>query len=185
MRRQPGGGLMTMRRTLLVGIAASMIFSLSVGSQTPARVGSALTGRVTSAAEGAMEGVLVSAKREGSNMTITVVSNASGAYAFPQDRLAPGRYAVSIRAAGYRIAGAGKDRGGHKPRLPLNWTCAWNRQAFWRRHFSSPARSGCTAIRFLRKRSSPLSETARVAIASRSPRCLHMTPGRRPTSCSA
>ena len=79
---------MTMRQTLLVGIAASMIFSLSVGSQTPARVGSALTGRVTSAAEGAMEGVLVSAKREGSNMTITVVSNASGAYAFPQDRLA-------------------------------------------------------------------------------------------------
>ena len=99
---------MTMRQTLLVGIAASMIFSLSLGSQTPARVGSALTGRVTSAAEGAMEGVLVSAKREGSNMTITVVSNASGAYAFPQDRLAAGRYAVSIRAAGFVLPGPEK-----------------------------------------------------------------------------
>ena len=102
---------MTMRQTLLVGIAASMIFSLSVGSQTPARAGSALTGRVTSAAEGAMEGVLVSAKREGSNMTITVVSNASGAYAFPQDRLAAGRYAVSVRAAGFVLPGPRKDGG--------------------------------------------------------------------------
>jgi virginiamycin B lyase len=68
----------------------------------PAQVAAAaLSGRVTSAAEGAMEGVLVNAQREGSNITITVVSNASGVYSFPQDRLQPGRYALSIRAAGY------------------------------------------------------------------------------------
>jgi streptogramin lyase len=48
-----------------------------------------------------MEGVLVGAKREGSNMTIGVVSNASGVYAFPQGRLEPGSYTITIRAAGY------------------------------------------------------------------------------------
>ena len=52
---------------------------------------SALTGRVTSAQEGAMEGVLVSAHRDGSPITVTVVSDASGHYAFPADRLPAGR----------------------------------------------------------------------------------------------
>jgi hypothetical protein len=36
----------------------------------------ALSGRVTSAEEGAMEGVLVSAKQTGSSVTVTVVSDA-------------------------------------------------------------------------------------------------------------
>lgn len=99
-----------MKRTLLVGIAVASILSLTLGSRIPAQVAtsSALTGRVTSAAEGAMEGVLVSAKRQGSNMTITVVSNASGVYAFPQNRLEPGQYSVSIRAAGYVLPGLEK-----------------------------------------------------------------------------
>src|SRR5688572_21137253 len=64
----------------------------------------ALSGRVTSEAEGAMEGVLVSAHREGSNKTITVVSHADGRYSFPSDRLEPGRYAVSVRAVKYVLA---------------------------------------------------------------------------------
>ncbi|HYY61854.1 MAG TPA: carboxypeptidase-like regulatory domain-containing protein, partial [Burkholderiales bacterium] len=60
-----------------------------------------LSGRVTSAEEGAMEGVLVSAKREGSTITVTVVSDAQGRYSFPEKRLAPGRYALRVRAVGY------------------------------------------------------------------------------------
>jgi virginiamycin B lyase len=64
----------------------------------------ALTGRVSSAPEGAMEGVLVSAKRDGSPLTITVVSDASGRYGFPADRLAPGHYTLAIRAVGYELA---------------------------------------------------------------------------------
>ncbi|HET7134211.1 MAG TPA: carboxypeptidase regulatory-like domain-containing protein [Gammaproteobacteria bacterium] len=64
----------------------------------------ALSGRVTSAREPAMEGVLVSAKREGSSKTVTVVSRADGRYAFPSDRLEPGRYAVSVRAVKYLLA---------------------------------------------------------------------------------
>jgi hypothetical protein len=64
----------------------------------------ALTGRVVSKEEGAMEGVLVSAKREGSTVTITVVSDRHGDYAFPRNRLAPGRYSLRVRAAGYEVA---------------------------------------------------------------------------------
>jgi virginiamycin B lyase len=64
----------------------------------------ALAGRVTSAQEGAMEGVLVSAKRDGSPLTITVVTDATGEYGFPADRLAPGHYAITIRAIGYELA---------------------------------------------------------------------------------
>jgi len=97
---------MTMKRNLRLCVAAAGILAgltaLTVFESAPLQVASpALTGHVTSATEGAMEGVLVSAKREGSNMTLTVVSNAAGVYAFPQDRLQPGRYNVTIRAAGY------------------------------------------------------------------------------------
>jgi virginiamycin B lyase len=64
----------------------------------------ALTGRVTSAQEGAMEGVLVSAKRDGSPLTVTVVTDATGRYGFPAERLAPGHYRLAIRAIGYELA---------------------------------------------------------------------------------
>jgi virginiamycin B lyase len=65
----------------------------------------ALTGTVSSTEEGRMEGVLVSAKREGSNKIVTVVSNARGVYSFPRDRVDSGRYDVSIRAVGYVLPG--------------------------------------------------------------------------------
>ena len=54
-----------------------------------------------------MEGVLVSAKRAGSTMTITVVSNAQGQFSFPQDRLEPGMYSLTIRAVGYELPSRG------------------------------------------------------------------------------
>jgi virginiamycin B lyase len=64
----------------------------------------ALTGVVASAEDGAMEGVLVSAQQQGSPITITVVSEASGRYRFPAERLSAGRYRLSIRAVGYELA---------------------------------------------------------------------------------
>jgi hypothetical protein len=63
----------------------------------------ALTGQVSSAAEPIMEGVLVSAKKSGSTVTVTVVSDDKGRYAFPADRLEPGTYAISTRAIGYKL----------------------------------------------------------------------------------
>jgi virginiamycin B lyase len=65
----------------------------------------ALTGRVTSPPEGAMEGVLVSAQRTGSPISVTVVTNQAGRYSFPADRLPPGNYALRIRAIGYELEG--------------------------------------------------------------------------------
>jgi len=67
----------------------------------------ALAGQVSSAEEGAMEGVLVSAKKTGSTITITVVSDAKGRYSFPAAKLDPGRYAIRIRAVGYDLEGPG------------------------------------------------------------------------------
>jgi hypothetical protein len=69
------------------------------------QAGAALTGSVRSAKEGLMEGVLVSAKRNGSTITTTVVTNAQGVYSFPSERLQPGQYNVSIRAVGYVMDG--------------------------------------------------------------------------------
>ena len=48
-----------------------------------------------------MEGVVVSAKRVGGKVTVSVVSDQDGHYAFPADRLAVGEYELRIRAAGY------------------------------------------------------------------------------------
>ncbi len=51
-----------------------------------------------------MEGVLVSAQRDGSPVSVTVVTDATGHYAFPADRLPSGRYGLRIRTTGYEIA---------------------------------------------------------------------------------
>jgi streptogramin lyase len=83
---------------LLSAVAAATLLNVA-GAQ--AQTGAALTGNVSSAQEGAMEGVLVSAKKEGSHITITVVTDDKGHYAFPADRLEPGHYNLKIRATGY------------------------------------------------------------------------------------
>src|SRR5258706_14733577 len=63
----------------------------------------ALTGRETSAQEGVMEGVLVSAQRNGSPISVNGVSNKAGRYSFPVDRLTSVHYALSIRAIGCEL----------------------------------------------------------------------------------
>src|SRR5688572_15508398 len=91
-----------MRVARLLAFVSLLVFPIGTYAvATPA----ALTGTVTSAEEGAMEGVLVTVKRAGSNMNVTVVTDAQGRYAFPADRLEPGNYALRIRAAGYDLAG--------------------------------------------------------------------------------
>ena len=65
----------------------------------------ALQGTVSSAEEGAMEGVLVSATKSGATVTVTVVSDDKGHYSFPAARLAPGQYDLAIRAVGYEVDG--------------------------------------------------------------------------------
>ena len=53
-----------------------------------------------------MEGVVVSARKDGSTITISVVSNDQGHYAFPASKLDSGHYSLTIRAAGYDLDGA-------------------------------------------------------------------------------
>jgi hypothetical protein len=64
----------------------------------------ALTGDISSAREGKMEGVVVSAQKAGSPITVSVISDAKGRYEFPRERLEDGDYAVRIRAIGYDTA---------------------------------------------------------------------------------
>ncbi|HWG05907.1 MAG TPA: carboxypeptidase regulatory-like domain-containing protein, partial [Beijerinckiaceae bacterium] len=73
---------------------------------TPAVAAVTLAGQVSSAEEGPMEGVLVSAKKDGSTITTTVVTDDKGHYSFPADRIEPGHYTIAIRAIGYDLDGA-------------------------------------------------------------------------------
>src|SRR5713226_5077578 len=86
--------------------AVTLFFAASHVIGAASSPGVALTGQVSSQEEGAMEGVLVSAKRDGSTVTITVVSDAKGRYSFPSSKLEPGLYALRIRAVGYEAEGS-------------------------------------------------------------------------------
>src|SRR5207302_1486451 len=68
----------------------------------------ALTGVVSSEQEGAMEGVVVSAKKPGSIVKVSVTTDAQGRYKFPENRLEPGEYDITIRAVGYDIGAPAK-----------------------------------------------------------------------------
>src|ERR1700685_820075 len=91
-----------MTRTLCLFAAAVVAL---VCCQAGAGRAQTLTGSVTSAEEGAMEGVLVSAQRTGSPITVTVVSDEHGRFRFPDGRLSAGHYALRIRAIGYELDG--------------------------------------------------------------------------------
>jgi streptogramin lyase len=96
---------MRMRTALLASVC--LTFVIAHVDSSLAQSGPALTGKVTSAEEGAMEGVLVTAKKAGSTVATTVVTNKDGVYSFPAARLEPGRYDIKIRAAGYDLDGTG------------------------------------------------------------------------------
>ena len=85
--------------TLAAGVAAGALLAGSAMAQ-------GLSGNVTSAAEPTMEGVLVTAKKEGSPIAVTVVSDDKGHYSFPADRVGPGKYNIAIRAVGYVLESA-------------------------------------------------------------------------------
>ncbi|HLH95265.1 MAG TPA: carboxypeptidase regulatory-like domain-containing protein [Xanthobacteraceae bacterium] len=95
---------MRIRSALLASAAASAALVLLAGP-TMAQSAVALTGKVSSAAEPVMEGVVISAKKDGSTITISVISNDKGQYSFPADRLEPGHYTLSARAVGYDLDG--------------------------------------------------------------------------------
>jgi streptogramin lyase len=99
-----------LKKTLLAAGSAAMAVTLFFAASDVFGAASsptvALMGAVSSQEEARMEGVLVSAKREGATVTITVVSNAQGRYTFPGAKLEPGRYSIFVRAVGYELEGS-------------------------------------------------------------------------------
>ena len=99
---------MQIRRTLLVTAAVLAVSLLQSGadlSRALAQAAAALSGQVTSAEEGAMEGVMVTAKKAGSTVAISVASDADGKFSFPAAKIEPGDYTIRIRAIGYELDG--------------------------------------------------------------------------------
>src|ERR1700680_2735464 len=88
-------------------LATTAILTVGLAFAPPpalhAQSGVALTGQVSSQEEGAMEGVLVSARKTGASFTVTVVSDDKGHYSFPAAKLEPGHYTLTIRAGGYEL----------------------------------------------------------------------------------
>jgi len=92
---------------MLAGLLA-VVFCAAVDSgRAQTSTSAALAGQVSSQEEGNMEGVLVTARRDGAKFTVTVVSDAQGRYSFPANRLEPGQYSVRIRAVGYELPNPG------------------------------------------------------------------------------
>ena len=67
----------------------------------------ALSGVVRSQDEGNMEGVVVTARRDGAILSVSVVSDPTGTYHFPHTHLEPGSYRLTIRAVGYDLVDPG------------------------------------------------------------------------------
>jgi virginiamycin B lyase len=92
-----------MKSVLAAVVLALVLLVTNETAPAAAQSAAALGGQVTSAEEGPMEGVLVSARKAASTITVTVVSDARGTYSFPAARLEPGRYSLRIRAVGYDL----------------------------------------------------------------------------------
>src|SRR5262249_7690120 len=84
----------------LVAAAAAMVFPPVVQS---AENQPALTGVVSSEAEGKMEGVVVTAHQAGSIVQVSVTTDAQRRYSFTRTHLKPGEYTLAIRAVGYDL----------------------------------------------------------------------------------
>jgi virginiamycin B lyase len=94
-----------MSRLVMVASFVCLVVAACAGtSPSAAENAPALSGKIT-AGQDALEGVLVSAKRNGSTVTVTVVSDKDGRYSFPAARLEPGAYSLRIRAVGYELEG--------------------------------------------------------------------------------
>src|SRR5207244_12301110 len=85
---------MSKAQSLLLACAASLLAATAAHAADQL-----LSGAITSRSGQKLEGVTVSAKREGSTITTSVYTDAAGAYVFPP--LAAGRYRVWAQALGF------------------------------------------------------------------------------------
>jgi len=94
---------MRSKLTLCVTASATVLIFYATIQTVWAQGQAALTGTVSSDAEGNMEGVVVTAQKLNSIVQVSVTTDARGRYTFPENRLGPGEYKISIRAVGYDI----------------------------------------------------------------------------------
>ena len=97
---------MFLKSRIAFAATAALLITTALTAPAAAQSAPALAGQVSSAEEGAMEGVVISAKKDGASITISVVSDDKGRYSFPAARLEPGHYTLQARAAGYDLDGA-------------------------------------------------------------------------------
>lgn len=100
-----------MRPTTLFAVAIAAVAAGLIGAgrgRLEAQSGPvALTGTVSSQEESRMEGVVVNARRDGANFTVSVVSDSQGKYSFPRTHLDSGKYTLTVRAVGYDLVAPG------------------------------------------------------------------------------
>jgi len=94
-----------MRNNWLLSTVAGLAAFIVQAGPADAQTAAALTGQVSSTEEGNMEGVVVSAKKDGSTISVSVVTDAQGRFSFPANRLEPGKYTLKARAVGYDLPG--------------------------------------------------------------------------------
>ncbi len=97
--------MLTKERTKKLLVAAAAGFLIAAGAPAFAQEQAALSGTVSSAKDGVMEGVVVSARKDGATITVSVISDDKGHFSFPASRLDPGHYTLAIRAVGYDLDG--------------------------------------------------------------------------------
>ncbi|HZS66216.1 MAG TPA: carboxypeptidase regulatory-like domain-containing protein [Burkholderiales bacterium] len=90
-----------MRATLMLTLVAAAAAFAPSSNAAKTEADAALTGIVSSQAEGKMEGVVVTARRAKSIVQVSVTTDAEGRYSFPRSHLQPGQYTLSTRAVGY------------------------------------------------------------------------------------
>jgi hypothetical protein len=96
-----------MKSLSILFITTALAAGLSLAAATARadeRAPAALTGQITSDAEGAMEGVVVTARKDGSIVSMSVTTDSKGRYALPENRLEPGHYNIAVRAVGYDLS---------------------------------------------------------------------------------
>src|ERR1700674_3780717 len=93
-------------RAATAGIAVILVQGAIAPPPAAALTSTLLAGPVSSAEEGPMEGVVASARKDGSTITMSVVSDDKGHFASPPAKLEPGHYTLEARAVGYDLNGA-------------------------------------------------------------------------------
>ena len=114
MRMLPVAAMSKLFLTVALGglVSGVMIWALpGLSGQASDLV--ALSGVIHSHEEGLMEGVVVSARREGANFTVSVVSDAQGKYSFPRTHSGAREICPHDPSRGVRLVGPGI-RGDHR-----------------------------------------------------------------------